>query len=89
MDFTLAKLKSHLAHSPLFVASVGDDQKLHVNVIHELVNEVAGSIERYSQVRVMEPQEFTASVDWKGVHKIKSLGDYTWFGTCMIGSLKP
>ena len=89
MKFTLAKLKDHLQHSPLFVAYVKDDLTLHVNVIYEIVNELSGSLERYTQVRVMEPQSFTGGDDWKGEHVIKSLGDYTWFGPCMIGSLKP
>ena len=88
MDFTIAELKAHLAHSPLFVAFVESDGKLHVNVIHELVSELSGTTERYSQVRVMEPQAFVGK-SWKGKHEIKSFGTFTWFGSCMIGSLKP
>jgi hypothetical protein len=88
MNFTMAKLRAHLEHSPLVVGYVTDAQTLHVNVIYEIVNEVSGSLERYSQVRVMEPQAFNGG-DWRGEHQIKSLGDFTWWGTCMIGSLKP
>ncbi len=89
MQFTVARLKDHLSYSPLFVAYVKDDLSLHVNVIYEIVSEQAGSLERYTQVRVMEPQSFSGDGDWKGEHVIKNLGDYTWFGPCMIGSLKP
>lgn len=89
MQFTLAKLKEHLAYSPLFVAYVKDDQTLHVNVIYDIVSEQSGSLERYTQVRAMEPQLFTGGDDWTGAYVIKNLGDYTWFGPCMIGSLKP
>lgn len=89
MDFTVAKLKEHLKHSPLFVAYVKDDLTWHVNVIYDIFDEVAGSIERYTRVQVMEPQFFTGADEWTGEHTVKSLGDYTWFGPCMIGSLKP
>lgn len=89
MQFTIAKLKEHLEYSPLFVAFVCDAQTLHVNVIYELENEISGTNERYSQVRVMEPQSFTGPGVWEGKHETKCLGDFTWFGTCMIGSLRP
>ncbi len=88
MDFTIAELKDHLAHSPLFIAFVESSGKLHVNVIYELVMEISGNSERYSQVRVMEPQAFVGK-GWKGKHEIKTFGHYTWWGSCMIGSLKP
>jgi hypothetical protein len=88
MDFTVSELKDHLAHSPLFIAFVESTGKLHVNVVYELVTELSGTTERYSQVRVMEPQSFVGN-NWKGKHEIKSFGTFTWFGNCMIGSLKP
>lgn len=89
MDFTVSKLKDHLAYSPLYVAYVKDTMELHVNVIYEIVSEQSGSLERYTQVRVMEPQLLTGEDEWTGEYVIKNLGDYTWFGPCMIGSLKP
>ena len=89
MGFTLAKLKDHLQYSPLYVAYVKDDQTLHVNVIYEVVSEQKDSLERYTQVRVMDPQVFTGEDEWTGEYVIKTLGDFTWFGPCMIGSLKP
>lgn len=84
--FTASKLKKLLAHGPVYVGfTETSTRKKHVNIIYdmEIVNDKA-------RVAVMEPQAVEkADYTYDGEHQIKSLREFSIFGTVYAGSLRP
>lgn len=90
--FILRFVKAHLAFSPIMAAYYEANGSMHVNVIYEVAQEEL--LNMNSKLGVMEPQKLITAADgnqydWEAIHTTKTLGDFTWYGPVLLGSLKP
>lgn len=84
-SFTASKLKKMLAKGPVYVGYTETaTKKKHVNIIYDME-----TVNGKTNVAVMEPQaRETPDGGYEGEHKIKSLREFSVFGTVYCGSFR-